>query len=83
VVRGGQPGQRLLEAYVLAALIDPVRRATLRRLYSGQDYPLNERSPSFRTNGYPPIFACPETKGDDDTYERLLASRFKDYDGGE
>jgi len=46
---------------------------------SDQDYDQSEVSPYFRTNGYPPISAYPQAKGDDDTYERLLAGRFADY----
>ncbi len=65
--------------YLLAGLVDPVRRMTLHRLYSAQDYPFDERSPYFRTNGYPPISAYPQAQGDDDDYERLLADRFEDY----
>ena len=64
---------------VLSALVDPVRRATLHRLISVQHYDQSEVSPYFRTNGYPPISAYPQAKGDDDTYERLLAGRFADY----
>ncbi|HVW36934.1 MAG TPA: molybdopterin-dependent oxidoreductase, partial [Pirellulales bacterium] len=51
----------------------------LHRLYSVQQYPLKKRSPYFRTNGYPPISAYPEAKGDDDAYEQLLAGGFEDY----
>ncbi len=46
---------------------------------SRQNYGEDEISPYFRANGYPPIAAYPQAKGDDDTYERLLSGRFADY----
>lgn len=64
---------------VLEAITGTVRRVLLHRLYSVQQYPLEKRSPYFRTNGYPPISAYPEAKGDDDAYEQLLAGGFEDY----
>ena len=47
---------------------------------SVQDYPRSRRSrPTSAINGYPPISAYPQAKGDDDTYEQLLAGDFADY----
>lgn len=63
----------------LAAVVDPIREGLLHRLRSVQDYPESRISPYFRTNGYPPISAYPQARGDDDTYERLLAGGFVDY----
>jgi methionine sulfoxide reductase catalytic subunit len=64
---------------VLSALVDPVRAALLHRNVSVQHYPESSISPFFRVNGYPPISAYPQAKGDDDTYEHLLAGGFADY----
>ncbi|QEH34789.1 Sulfoxide reductase catalytic subunit YedY precursor [Aquisphaera giovannonii] len=63
----------------LAAVVDPVRRNTLHRLVSVQDYRESEVSPYFRLNGYPPIAAYPQAQGGDQTYERLLGGGFADY----
>jgi methionine sulfoxide reductase catalytic subunit len=63
----------------LAAVVGPIRSGLLHRVESVQDYPESAISPYFRANGYPPISAYPEAKGDDDTYERLLAGGFADY----
>lgn len=63
----------------LAALVDPVREKLLHNLNSAQEYPDSSISPYFRTNGYPPISAYPQAKGDDDTYERLLGNQFAEY----
>jgi DMSO/TMAO reductase YedYZ molybdopterin-dependent catalytic subunit len=63
----------------LSALTDPGRRLVLHRLMSVQHYGEYEISPYFRTNGYPPISAYPQAKGNDDTYERLLANQFRNY----
>lgn len=63
----------------LAALVDPLRDKLLHSLYSAQEYPESQISPYFRTNGYPPIAAYPQAKGDDDTYERLLSNQFTEY----
>lgn len=64
---------------LLAAIVDPVWRGTLHRLYSVQERPAEDCSPYFRTNGYPPISAYPQARGNDDAYERLLVDRFADY----
>ena len=64
---------------LLASLVDPIREKLLHSLYSAQEYPPSAISPYFRTNGYPPISAYAQAKGDDDTYERLLAHQFADY----
>ncbi|HVX10162.1 MAG TPA: molybdopterin-dependent oxidoreductase [Pirellulales bacterium] len=64
---------------LLSAISGPARRLLLHRLMSVQHYSEQEISPYFRTNGYPPISAYPQAKGDDDTYERLLANQFRDY----
>jgi len=64
---------------LLASLVDPIREKLLHNLYSAQEYPESQISPYFRTNGYPPISAYPQAKGDDDTYERLLSNQFADY----
>lgn len=63
----------------LAAVVDPFREGFLHRLYSVQDYPESWISPYFRTNGYPPISAYPQARGDDGTYEGLMAGGFADY----
>jgi DMSO/TMAO reductase YedYZ molybdopterin-dependent catalytic subunit len=63
----------------LALLVDPIRETFLHNLRSVQEYPEEEMSPYFRTNGYPPISAYPQAKGDDDTFERLLSNHFADY----
>jgi sulfoxide reductase catalytic subunit YedY len=63
----------------LAAIVDPVRDGLLHRLPSVQDDPESMISPYFRANGYPPISAHPRAKGDDETYERLMADGFADY----
>jgi sulfoxide reductase catalytic subunit YedY len=63
----------------LARVVDPIRNVLLHRSVSIQDWPEDQISPYFRVNGYPPISAYPEAKGDDDTYERLLAGGFADY----
>ncbi|MGH7169602.1 MAG: molybdopterin-dependent oxidoreductase [Gemmataceae bacterium] len=63
----------------LSSLVDPIREKLLHSLYSVQEYPESQISPYFRTNGYPPISAYPQAKGDDDTYERLLSEQFADY----
>jgi methionine sulfoxide reductase catalytic subunit len=63
----------------LCSLVDPIREKLLHRLYSAQEYPESAISPYFRTNGYPPISAYPQAKGDDDTYEHLLSHQFADY----
>ncbi|HEY7326193.1 MAG TPA: molybdopterin-dependent oxidoreductase [Gemmataceae bacterium] len=63
----------------LALLVDPIRETFLHNLRSAQEYPAEEISPYFRTNGYPPIAAYPQAKGEDDTYERLLSNHFADY----
>ncbi len=64
---------------LLAAIVDPIRERLLHNLISVQDRPETEISPYFRTNGYPPIAAYPQAKGDDDTYERLLNNQFAEY----
>jgi sulfoxide reductase catalytic subunit YedY len=64
---------------LLASLVDPIREKLLHSLHSTQEYPADQISPYFRTNGYPPISAYPQAKGDDDTYERLLSNEFADY----
>ena len=64
---------------VLSAIADPWRRLLLHPLASVQHYREDEISPYFRANGYPPISAYPQARGDDDTYERLLANQFRDY----
>ena len=63
----------------LAALVDPVRAGVLHRLHSVQEYPESMISPHFRINGYPPISAYPQARGDDPTYERLLSGAFADF----
>ncbi len=63
----------------LSAISGPIRRLALHRLYSVQEYPEDKTSPYFRTNGYPPISAYPQAKGEDDTYERLLSNQFVEY----
>jgi DMSO/TMAO reductase YedYZ molybdopterin-dependent catalytic subunit/thiosulfate reductase cytochrome b subunit len=64
---------------VLSAFVAPVRNGLLHNLRSAQEYAAKDLSPYFRTNGYPPISAYPQAKGDDDTYEQLLSHRFADY----
>ncbi|HEX5446468.1 MAG TPA: molybdopterin-dependent oxidoreductase, partial [Pirellulales bacterium] len=64
---------------VLSFWVDPLRTMLLHNLHSVQHYPESKISPYFRTNGYPPISAYSQAKGDDDTYERLLANEFRDY----
>jgi sulfoxide reductase catalytic subunit YedY len=63
----------------LSGMVDPIRNSLLHRSVSVQDLPEEWISPYFRANGYPPISACPQAKGDDDTYEHLLAGGFADY----
>jgi DMSO/TMAO reductase YedYZ molybdopterin-dependent catalytic subunit/thiosulfate reductase cytochrome b subunit len=63
----------------LARVVDPIRNTLLHRSVSVQDWPEERISSYFRVNGYPPISAYPHAKGDDDTYERLLAEVFADY----
>jgi DMSO/TMAO reductase YedYZ molybdopterin-dependent catalytic subunit len=63
----------------LNQILVPLFRRTLHPLTSVQNYPESRISPFFRVNGYPPLSAYPQAKGDDDTYERLLADRFRDY----
>jgi DMSO/TMAO reductase YedYZ molybdopterin-dependent catalytic subunit/thiosulfate reductase cytochrome b subunit len=65
--------------WALSTVVDSVRRLTLHRLVSVQDYAESEISPHFRINGYPPISAYPQAKGGDDSYERLLTNTFADY----
>ena len=64
---------------VLSALVSPIRNRLLHNLKSVQEYPEKDISPYFRTNGYPPISAYPQARGDDDAYERLLSNQFADY----
>jgi sulfoxide reductase catalytic subunit YedY len=64
---------------MLAAIVGPIRENLLHNLVSVQEYPPEAISPYFRANGYPPIVAYPQAKGDDDTYERLLSNHFADY----
>ncbi len=63
----------------LARVVDPIRNALLHRSVSVQEWPEDRISAYFRVNGYPPISAYPQARGDDDTYERLLAGGFADY----
>ncbi len=63
--------------HTIAALVDPVRRALLHFNNSRQDYPEDQISPHFRINGYPPIAAYPQARGDDTTYENLLSGEFR------
>jgi methionine sulfoxide reductase catalytic subunit len=65
--------------WALATVVDFLRRKTLHRLVSVQDYPESMISPHFRINGYPPIAAYPQAQGGDNTYEQLLANNFADY----
>ncbi len=60
--------------WALSAVVDLVRRKTLHRLVSVQDYPESEISPHFRINGYPPIAAYPQAQGGDD-HLRAAAGR--------
>lgn len=83
---GVHVGANLVSAYrkrathdALAAVVDPFREGMLHHLRSVQEYPESRISPYFRTNGYPPISAYPQARGDDDTYERLMANGFADY----
>lgn len=64
---------------LLAGVVDPVRTLFLHRNRSVQSYEESGISPFFRVNGYPPIMAYPQAKGDDDAYERLLADQFASY----
>jgi thiosulfate reductase cytochrome b subunit len=64
---------------VLASLVDPFRDGVLHRLYSVQDYSESMISPHFRINGYPPISAYPQARGEDPAYEQALASGFADF----
>jgi methionine sulfoxide reductase catalytic subunit len=64
---------------ILSSIVDPIRATLLHNLTSAQGYDKKDISPYFRTNGYPPISAYPQAKGDDDTYERLLSNQFADY----
>jgi len=64
---------------VLSSIVGPIRNSLLHNLKSVQEYPEKEISPYFRTNGYPPISAYPQARGDDDAYEHLLSNRFADY----
>ncbi len=64
---------------LLSGLVAPIRDSLLHNLNSAQEYPKEDISPYFRTNGYPPITAYPQAKGDDDTYEHLLSKQFADY----
>jgi sulfoxide reductase catalytic subunit YedY len=64
---------------ILSSLVDPLREKLLHNLTSAQEYRAEAISPYFRTNGYPPIAAYPQAKGDDDTYERLVSNCFADY----
>lgn len=64
---------------ILAAIVGPIRERLLHNLISAQDRPEKEISPYFRTNGYPPIAAYPQAKGDDDAFEQLLSNQFADY----
>ncbi len=64
---------------VLSCIVDPIRDSLLHNMKSVQEYSEKDISPYFRTNGYPPIAAYPQAKGDDDAYERLLSNQFADY----
>jgi sulfoxide reductase catalytic subunit YedY len=64
---------------LLSGIVTPIREKLLHRIYSVQEYPESRISPYFRTNGYPPISAYPQARGDDGTYERLLGNQFADY----
>lgn len=64
---------------ILSAIVAPVRERLLHNLISVQEADEKDISPYFRTNGYPPIAAYPQSKGDDDTYEQLLSNQFADY----
>jgi thiosulfate reductase cytochrome b subunit len=64
---------------LLSYVVAPIREKLFHKLISAQEYPEKAISPYFRTNGYPPISAYPQAKGDDDAYERLLSNRFADY----
>jgi len=63
----------------LAFVVAPIRNALFHRNVSVQNWPEEWISPYFRANGYPPITAYPKAKGDDDEFERLLATDFADY----
>lgn len=63
----------------LDAVVGPIRNSLLYGLQSVQSYRPDQISPYFRTNGYPPISAYPQAKGDDDTFEQLLSQQFADY----
>ncbi|HWG46840.1 MAG TPA: molybdopterin-dependent oxidoreductase [Gemmataceae bacterium] len=64
---------------VLSSIVAPIRNSLLHNLKSVQEYTEKDISPYFRTNGYPPITAYPQAKGDEDTYEHLLSKQFADY----
>lgn len=64
---------------ILSAIISPIRERILHNTHSVQEYSKQDISPYFRTNGYPPISAYPQAKGDDDAYECLLSNQFADY----
>ena len=49
--------------WAVSLVVDFVRRQTLHRLVSVQDYRESEISPHFRINGYPPISAYPQATG--------------------
>lgn len=63
----------------LARIVDPIRNALMHRTISVQQWPDDWISPYFRANGYPPISAYPQARGDDDAFERLLVNNFADY----
>ena len=63
----------------LAFVVAPIRNALFHRNVSIQNWPEAWTSSYFRANGYPPITAYPKAKGDDDEFERLLATDFADY----
>jgi len=63
----------------LSSIVGPIRERLLHNTISVQEYSEKDISPYFRTNGYPPISAYPQAKGDDDTYERLLSNQFAEY----
>ncbi len=64
---------------LLSSIVGPIREGLLHNLNSVQECSEKDISPFFRTNGYPPISAYPQAKGDDDTYESLLSNHFADY----
>jgi DMSO/TMAO reductase YedYZ molybdopterin-dependent catalytic subunit/thiosulfate reductase cytochrome b subunit len=63
----------------LSRVVDPVLAHTLGPLRSSNTQSPRDVTPRLRVNGYPPISAYPQAKGDDDTYERLLAEGFREY----